>query len=205
VYGRSSSITWGSWLPDPGALGDHRRSKVGGDHQPMPTHFTSTLSSRLAEILAVRGERRAPSPIRRRAAKTAHRGGPDCRHERIQRLGGIRRHFCPDRAAYLEHEQAKTELKGLMPQDAKEAIGHGVRAKRSKSAAVSFDLFVHEGSHAAVELIHRLPRGCIGQGAGGVDQPGEITGGNHPATWPWRARALLPLHCAQGLRPARGG
>jgi hypothetical protein len=53
--------------------------------------------------------------------------------------------------AYLEHEQAKTELKGLMPEDAKEAIGHGVRAKRSKSGAVSFDLLVQEGSHAAVE------------------------------------------------------
>jgi hypothetical protein len=34
---------------------------------------------------------------------------------------------------------------------AKEAIGHGVRAKRSKSGAVSFDLLVQEGSHAAVE------------------------------------------------------
>ena len=27
-----------------------------------------------------------------------------------------------------------------MPEDAKEATGHGVRAKRSKSGAVSFDL-----------------------------------------------------------------
>jgi predicted phage-related endonuclease len=59
--------------------------------------------------------------------------------------------FARTRAAYLEHEQAKAELKGLMPEDAKEAIGHGVRAKRSKSGAVSFDLLVQEGSHAAVE------------------------------------------------------
>jgi hypothetical protein len=59
--------------------------------------------------------------------------------------------FARTRAAYLEHEQAKTELKGLMPQDAKEAIGHSVRAKRSKSGAVSFDLLVQEDSHAAVE------------------------------------------------------
>jgi hypothetical protein len=35
--------------------------------------------------------------------------------------------------AFLEHENAKAELKGLMPEDAKEAIGHGIRAKRSKS------------------------------------------------------------------------
>ena len=59
--------------------------------------------------------------------------------------------FGRTRAAYVEHEQAKAELKGLMPQDAKEAIGHGIRAKRSKSGAVSFDLLVQEGSHAAVE------------------------------------------------------
>jgi predicted phage-related endonuclease len=39
--------------------------------------------------------------------------------------------FARTRAAHLEHEQAKSELKGLMPQDAKEAIGHGIRAKRS--------------------------------------------------------------------------
>jgi predicted phage-related endonuclease len=59
--------------------------------------------------------------------------------------------FARTRAAYVEHEHARTELKGLMPEDAKEAIGHGVRAKRSKSGAVSFDLLVQEGSHAAVE------------------------------------------------------
>ena len=59
--------------------------------------------------------------------------------------------FARTRAAYLEHEQAKTELKELMPEDAKEAIGHGIRAKRSKSGAVSFDLLVQEGSHAAVQ------------------------------------------------------
>ena len=44
------------------------------------------------------------------------------------------------RAAFLEHERAKGELKTLMPDDAREASGHGVRAKRSKSGAISFDL-----------------------------------------------------------------
>jgi predicted phage-related endonuclease len=58
--------------------------------------------------------------------------------------------FGRTRAAHLEHEQAKTELKGLMPEDAKEAIGHGIRAKRSKSGAVSFDLLSVEASHASV-------------------------------------------------------
>jgi predicted phage-related endonuclease len=60
--------------------------------------------------------------------------------------------FRRTREAYVEHEQAKAELKGLMPEDAKEAIGHGLRAKRSKSGAVSFDLFGEEaGSHAPVQ------------------------------------------------------
>jgi predicted phage-related endonuclease len=59
--------------------------------------------------------------------------------------------FARTRSAYLEHEQAKTELKGLVPEDAKEAIGHGVRAKRSKSGAVSFDLLTTmEAGHAAL-------------------------------------------------------
>ena len=53
------------------------------------------------------------------------------------------------RSAYLEH-QAKAELKSLMPEDAKEAIGHGLRAKRSKSGAISFDLLRMEASDAAV-------------------------------------------------------
>ena len=53
------------------------------------------------------------------------------------------------RSAHLEHEQAKTELKSLMPEDAKEAIGHGVRAKRSKSGAISFDLLEAGGQHHA--------------------------------------------------------
>jgi hypothetical protein len=38
-----------------------------------------------------------------------------------------------------------------MPQDAKEAISDGVRAKRSKSGAVAFDPHVEEGRHATIE------------------------------------------------------
>jgi predicted phage-related endonuclease len=48
--------------------------------------------------------------------------------------------FTQSHQAHLQHEQAKAELKSLVPEDAKEAIGHGVRAKRSKTGAVSFDL-----------------------------------------------------------------
>jgi len=59
--------------------------------------------------------------------------------------------FRTTRQAFLEHERSKAELKALLPEDAKGAIGHGVRAKRSKSGAVSFDLLDAEGSHAAVQ------------------------------------------------------
>ena len=58
--------------------------------------------------------------------------------------------FRNTRQAFLEHERSKTELKALMPEHAKEALGHGIRAKRSKSGAVSFDLLDAEGRHAAV-------------------------------------------------------
>jgi predicted phage-related endonuclease len=59
--------------------------------------------------------------------------------------------FRSTKSAFLEHERAKTELKGLMPEDAKEAFGHGVRAKRSKAGAVSFEVIEGEGSDAPVE------------------------------------------------------
>jgi hypothetical protein len=38
-----------------------------------------------------------------------------------------------------------------MPEDTKEAIGHGIRAKRSKSGAVSFDVLSLDGGHAPVQ------------------------------------------------------
>jgi predicted phage-related endonuclease len=59
--------------------------------------------------------------------------------------------FRNTRQAFLDHERSKAELKALMPEDAKEAIGHGIRAKRSKSGAVSFDLLEGEGSRATLQ------------------------------------------------------
>jgi hypothetical protein len=54
------------------------------------------------------------------------------------------------RPAALDHDRAKTELKALVPQDAKEASGHGVRARRSKSGAISLDVLEVEAGHAAL-------------------------------------------------------
>jgi predicted phage-related endonuclease len=58
--------------------------------------------------------------------------------------------FRSTRQAFLDHERSKSELKAMMPEDAKEATGHGVRAKRSKSGAISFDLLAVEDSRAAL-------------------------------------------------------
>lgn len=52
------------------------------------------------------------------------------------------------RDAFGDHELAKAELKKLMPEDAKEAFGHGLRAKRSKAGAISFDPVEMESVHA---------------------------------------------------------
>jgi predicted phage-related endonuclease len=59
--------------------------------------------------------------------------------------------FRETQGAHTDHERAKSELKTLMPEDAKEAMGHGIRAKRSKSGAISFDLVEMEVSHASVQ------------------------------------------------------
>src|SRR6266567_473946 len=63
-------------------------------------------------------------------------------------LAGI---FLKTREAHLEHERAKTQLKVLLPEDAKEGIGHGIRARRSKSGAISFDVLTMEAAHAPVQ------------------------------------------------------
>src|SRR6266571_5045502 len=59
--------------------------------------------------------------------------------------------FLRTREAYAEHERAKTELKALVPEDAKEASGHGIRARRSKAGAISFDVLETEAAHAPVQ------------------------------------------------------
>jgi predicted phage-related endonuclease len=55
------------------------------------------------------------------------------------------------RSAALDHDRAKTELKALVPEDAREAAGHGVRAKRSKSGAISFEVLELEAGHAVLQ------------------------------------------------------
>lgn len=59
--------------------------------------------------------------------------------------------YCRTRPAYQEHEAVKADLKKLVPEDAREAVGHGLRAKRSKSGAISFDLVEGEAANAPLQ------------------------------------------------------
>jgi len=59
--------------------------------------------------------------------------------------------FRNTREAFLDHERAKSELKALMPEDAKEAIGHGLRGRRSKSGAISFEVLAQEAADAPLQ------------------------------------------------------
>jgi predicted phage-related endonuclease len=57
--------------------------------------------------------------------------------------------FRTTRSAHSDHERAKAELKALMPEEVREAVGHGVRGRRSSAGAVSFDTV--EVAHAALQ------------------------------------------------------
>jgi hypothetical protein len=59
--------------------------------------------------------------------------------------------FLRTREAYTEHERAKRELKALLPERAKEGTGHGIRARRAKNGAISFDVLETETAHAPVQ------------------------------------------------------
>ncbi len=59
--------------------------------------------------------------------------------------------FRRTRPAHQEHEGVKVDLKKLVPDDAKEATGHGLRAKRSKSGAISFELLDMEAADAPLQ------------------------------------------------------
>jgi hypothetical protein len=78
----------------------------------------------------VRGERQAPSPMRGRAAETVYPRGPHGHMSSSNAWAAFAGIFARTRAAYLELEHAKSELKGLMPEDAKEAVpGKALRDK----------------------------------------------------------------------------
>jgi predicted phage-related endonuclease len=58
--------------------------------------------------------------------------------------------FRRTRPAHQAHEEAKATIKKLVPEDAREAAGHGLRAKRSKAGAISLELLDAEAAHASL-------------------------------------------------------
>jgi hypothetical protein len=102
--------------------------------------------------------------------------------------------FCRTRPSFLEHECAKAELKGLMPEDAKEATGHGIRAKRSKSGGVSFDvLTVEETADASVQRNDWHLCGSAGQGPVRACQSREGNDSDRPLAISKGSRPDVPL------------
>jgi len=115
---------------------------------PLYQHLLLTAERK---FLALRPDRRGPhlfgiEPPRPRAeaVRTVDMSGSNAWAEfaNLYRL---------TRSAALDHDRAKSELKALVPEDAREASGHGVRAKRSKSGAISFEVLDLEGGHAALQ------------------------------------------------------
>ena len=142
---------WVDERHDLGAFDHHGRRQMGRDIHPGRPALPAPSSDGGEEILALRRERRAPSPVRRRATATANRGGAVVDMSASNSWAEFAP--CSARPARLSSSmrRRKAELKALVPEDAKEAFGHGVRAKRSKSGAVSFELLDVEASHAAVQ------------------------------------------------------
>jgi len=123
----------------------YRWRKMGRDQGPCRSTLSAPHRYGGTKVLALRRERRAPRPFWNRTTEAADRGDP------YRRCGAeLAAIFSRTRPAHIEHEQTKAELKRLMPDDARQAIGHGIRAKRSKSGAISFDLLTVEGSHVAI-------------------------------------------------------
>jgi len=117
----------------------HRRGHRGGLRPEVPVEFEPRR-------MLARGrdhQEFQPGPGLPGIAGACRRRLDKCESNAWAGLAGL---FCATQSAFLDHERAKSELKALMPEDAKEASGHGVRAKRSKSGAVSFDLLARGGA-----------------------------------------------------------
>ena len=126
----------------------------GGKWVEITTHADPALSAphfhSRAEVLALCRERRAPYPVRGRATEAPDSSGAYCHMSASNAWAEFAGAFTRTHPAFLEHERAKAELKSLVPEDARQAIGHGVRAKRSKSGAITFELLHAEDDLAAV-------------------------------------------------------
>ena len=68
-----------------------------------------------------------------------------------------------------------------MPADARQAVGHRLRAKRSKSGAISFDVLDNEDTDAAAsQLVHRRACSRPRQSPDRVGRSGKVARCHHP-------------------------
>src|ERR1700758_3901949 len=98
---------------------------MGGDHDPHGPALSQRSGLGRKEVLAVRQSGEPPHLI------NAEPPRPRIEAVRIVDMSSSNSWaefatlFRNTRSAFLDHERAKSELKALMPEDAKEAIGHG--------------------------------------------------------------------------------
>jgi hypothetical protein len=123
-------------------LGHYRQGKWVEIKNPCPMRSMSTSSSPRSGNSGAASRVASPHPVWGRSSETAHRRGDMTSSNAWAEFAAI---FTRTRSAHLSHEQAKSDLKSLVPADAQQAIGHGIRAKRSKSGAVSLDLLDGRG------------------------------------------------------------
>ena len=145
------STMCGLWRPDRPCCRSLLAGVSGLRSKPMPIRSTSTSSSppngNSGAVWRAASPRRLfgvelPKP-RVEAVRIVDMSSSNVWAE----FAGI---FIRTRDAHFEHEKAKAELKGLVPDDAHQAIGHGIRAKRSRAGTITFDLFKPEDRNAAV-------------------------------------------------------
>ena len=152
AHGAAAAQYVGDECPIGGAVDHHRRRQMGRNRPSMPIRCTSTCCSpprRSSGAASMSGETprlfgvEPPRP-RLEAVRIVDMSASNSWAE----FAAI---FRRTRPAFQEHEGAKADLKKLVPEDAKEAIGHGLRAKRSKSGAISFRPPGMEAGHAPLQ------------------------------------------------------
>ena len=151
IHAAAAAQYVGRRFEDRGAVGDHRRRQMGRDQAACRSALSAPSPDRREEVLACVENGEPPrlfdiEPPRPRieAVRVVDMSTSNAWAE----FAALYRNT---RSAYLDHERAKSELKALVPEDAKEAIGHGIRARRSKAGAVSFDLLDVENARAPVQ------------------------------------------------------
>jgi hypothetical protein len=122
-------------------LDHHRRREVGPDRRRGGSAVPAPPPNSRKEVLELRGERGgAPAVFGVEAPRPRLEAVRIVDMSTSNTWAEFAATYRRTRQAYQDHEGAKADLKKLVPEDAREAVGHGLRAKRSKSGAISFDL-----------------------------------------------------------------